>query len=1763
MDTNTRARRWLSRPFTELAQSAAGGEPASFDVVIVGSGYGGAISAHHLSALQLDDKPLSICLLERGGEYLEGMFPASASDLPAHVRVTTTGRGAPAGNREGLFDLRLGGDVSALVGNGLGGGSLINAGVMLPPPPGTFEKGWPSHVTAQEMQGYFDECTTLLRAKPASHLPPKFHSLSALAGGASAAPITVSMVDEGDLKRCTRCGNCATGCNVGAKASLDVSLLAEARRMNPGLLCVTGASVERVSRREENGDNGWDVHVHPTASGLRARYPEPTVIRCRFLVIAAGTFGSTELLMKSRAAGLAVSAQLGERFSTNGDMLAFGYGQSREARAIATDTGRPGADGIVGPTITGFVDRHATDGILLEEMAVPFAIREIFEQTITTSNALHELETPDFSRHRAGSGFDDPFALDAGALASTSVYALMGDDGAGGRLVLADDFDGEGGLRVSWPDAGAHPLFGRQMALLSRLAEASEIGGRMIANPVWRPLPASLSYVTDDKTGPLFTVHPLGGCSMAQTGADGVVDHLGRVFKGDRADVYDDLVVLDGSIVPRSLGTNPALTISALALRAIRNLSVIWGLRTNGTVKVSLPERPQFHVVEPEPAKRTTLSLEERLVGTVTLADETGRRVPRVVELTLSFAPASPQDMTGPLARRMALEHGRVRVFDPDDWAMAVGTHPSSEALEARLEETAESVHSLSGHVELFGRDATLWPGRVLRALSAWLLNRGLRDAWQTLIEDDESPDIAARLRGAFALASRAGERRNIVYRFTIDKTMKGEAPRESAVVGRKVMTYSRASNPLRQLMALSLESFPGLSGRGQLELDPSYLARIGVPLFRVREQQDAVRTAVDVLALVGYLVRLMIAVHGWSFRKPDAITSAQMSRLPGELPNVPVFEQFWLRHPDTDEQLPVKVTHYARDGAEPVVTFHGYSASGTTFAHASLSPSFAEMMWREGFDVWVVDFRTSPGLDSSSSPWDFENVATIDVPLSIDYIFRKTGRQVHVVAHCMGAAMFSMALLGDGEGTGQRELADRIASVVLTQVGPGVVFTPANIFRGYVLNYLKHFLSLTRFDFRVDSRESLPDQLLDRLLSVLPYPRQEFLLENPWLPWKRAEFVSIRHRMDMLYGRDFSLGNVTGSFLDNIDAMFGPLNLETVSQAIHFTRWKNVTTRHGRNRYYLRRRLRKRWRVPTLSIHGRDNGLSSFETLDRNRQVFEDADVPYDTMLLDGFGHQDIWVSERSTKEVFQPIARFIAAAGEPVRVGGNRPLVAAPPYLGPVQTVNPSPDDTRTHIKFGMSPNLSEPLYVMLLPVRQGGDTLAPDGFVLEPRGVAANAILLPDVPVDDNGMMEISVTLDGGDAWMILLLYDEHPALLESTFGEATFAVANSQARYGVDDEETRIVDAVRATLGKRAERLLPAVITPRTAPRPDRVSIVFASCLYPPGIADKGIAFSAWSRLSARLAGDGRAPDALLLLGDQVYIDATAGLFDPAQLSDRYAIPYFTLLSNDHVRSVTSKVATHMMLDDHEIKNDWEPTGESARDLSEVEAGEKAFRSFQFHSASGRDVQKFFGPVMQGAVPVFMLNTRTDRSVRTVAAPREAGMISPRQLASVTHWLLQQEPSAPKVITCASVPLPRRLDPDVLSEDGFAGYPRTLDDLLSFIATNRIDHVVFLSGDEHLPMVANARIDCGEGEHLTLHSIHTAAHYAPFEFANGKPQDFIASDEFVLRGGEIVTCDTLFFPARDGFTLADFRHTPGEGWSLAITFEGSGREMTLAL
>ena len=1884
-----RSSRWLSREFAELLSDAGKChrnpvlEPA-YDVVIVGSGYGGAVAAAELAGCTEDGRPLKIGVLERGREYLPGAFPSQLADLPTQLRGSFGGQ--PRGG-EGLFDIRAGRDLGLLVANGLGGGSLINAGVMEIPRPEVFDHRWP---VALQKRTALDDWYLKAKAMLGASRPggdnriglhggldggqlAKTRVLGMLGRGAMReAAVTVAMQDGPSaggvqLSACKLCGDCATGCNYGAKESLDTNLLVRAARLQADIWC--GVTVLRLQRPADHAE-GWSLELVHTDPKLRLQDVGPRWLTARRVILAAGTLGSSEILMRTqrRATRTLFSTRLGQGFSGNGDLIAFGYGYGPQAQANAVaDEDQPPRQRQVGPTITGVIDARLAarpglpaQDIVVEELAVPGSLRRAAEESITTANTLHDLACFDDVDHAEGHPAGDAFAVHRERIRHMSVFAAMGDDGAGGSLVLTGDADthtGDGHVAVVWPELPHHPLFDAQMQKIDALRAAAGFGGRTLPNPLWRFLPETMDFLVQDERGPAVSVHPLGGCAMANDVAGGVVDDCGRVFDparhGQLRAWHEGLVVLDGSVLCSALGTNPALTIAAVALRAVDALRRDWGCVPPGRVASVPPQdqsRPWAANVEQAiierahlPRNGTQVGVCERLAGPVSLRDAQGVVRDCWVELTLGYEPLSlhrlfQPDATGRLGQAWlevgGEEPAQLRIFPLREWQrLKVEVLSVDERL--RREQRLARVYRVEGRLVIMKREASGFLERTARGSRAWWRNRGLRDAGLGLAdwarkaaagERSSGPSVARRIWGMFKLASRAGECRRFDYELRIVEDLtSGEAgaglPLSDLVgcdiFGHKHITYQRPSNPWRQLQELSLTQLgEPLQGRPLLTLDPQYLVSRGRPLMRIESQDCHVEALVDFVSLAALFARMLLTIHVWNLRKPDTPRHRPVQRLPGKLPGLPAPEIHWLDLGQAgDTPLRLRLARYRGErqdaSSAPVLLIHGYSASGTSYAHPALEPSLAARLAESGRDVWVADLRSSAGLPTASLPWTFEQVALNDIPAAVDYIWWRSGEQpLDVVAHCMGAVMLSQAVLSAGKqgmelerllrprdpstdsgadrhAVARRELPQRLRRVVLSQNGPVMVMSQQNIFRGYIMSYLEQMFGPLRYDFRPEPDQGLGMELLDRFLGSLPYPDEELQQENPWLPC-RTEYLASRHRMDAIYGRTFSLGELGPRVLDRIDDLFGPLNLDTVAQVIQFTRHQVITDRSGRNRFVSREGLRTHWRFRTLVLHGQDNGLADVATAHRAEALLRDAGCEVEKRILPGMGHQDSLIGRRAGETCAQ-ILDFLDAKAVPAEPSAERPsYVAEPPWLGPM--LNLQPDDSSL-IGLGASPQLGRPEMLCILPVERDAE------------GCWRYAALMRRL---DLGPADILWSLDGKDTdwfshplpdWtqaeglqnLLLLPVYPQPAFMDQTLFESADGLAAQrlwQGRappLGEDLASTAMADAIEHAVDRiNFEGLSspPGLIRIPMAPAHNGLRVALGSCGYPPGILNEYPPSRAWDLLNDRLDGV-EPPQLLVLTGDQIYADATAGLFDPTLADDRYRKPYETWLHGKSVRRALGRVPLVCLPDDHELEDNWEPLAPDApeeaarhnRDLHE--RGLRYFLRYQrlrwTTTAEETRAEPLWRAFEAEGVPVFLLDTRSRRQGRHGDTGfGAAGLLGEEQWQALRRWLLEGPRDRPRLIVSPAIFLPRhryamparlafgREDESARAcrrSDGWDGYPATLLSLLELIGEHQLRGLVFLSGDEHLGMFTTARLRRpGSKQEIVLHSIHTAGLNTPYRFANADAAE-LAQDE-VLRFDGVSGSWECEIGSRAyggaGFTQLSLRPQPSGKWQLRCEF-----------
>jgi cholesterol oxidase len=600
---------------------------AHYDVVVVGSGYGGAIAASRMARAGKN-----VAVLERGREFMAGEYPRTPLEGAAQMQYNTPF--AQIGSPLALLEVHVNEEVNAVVGCGLGGTSLINANVALEADPRLWDdERWPAALRGDQAgrdKGY-ELARAMLQPSPVSGDFLQLPKLRALRQSAQALgmedrfyppPVTVTFEDRVNAagveqQACVGCGDCNSGCNYDAKNSTHMNYLPDA--VAHGAHIFTGTAVHSVLR--DAATQRWIVRFQEVQLG-RESYDAPDLfVSAEVVIVSAGTIGSTALLLRSRKEGLSVSDRLGTRFTGNGDVLAFAYNTEETINGVGWGSHRQGEIPPVGPTITGIIDHRNTadvkDGFVIEEGSLAGPVGAALVALLGGAAPFEGVEIPAPRAAGEHPGYDarviESFLRGPyhGALHHTQTYLVMAHDDESGQISVND----EGRPRIDWPNAGRQPIFETIEATLEK-AQAP-LGGKYVRNPISTSL-------LQNRT---VTVHPLGGCGMGEDAGRGVVDHQGRVFSGTTGNaVHEGLYVMDGAVMPMSLGVNPLLTISALAERNCALLASARGWTIDYLAKGSAATPP---------APKIGLRFTETMLGTYTPA-VAGEAATSPIEFTLT-----------------------------------------------------------------------------------------------------------------------------------------------------------------------------------------------------------------------------------------------------------------------------------------------------------------------------------------------------------------------------------------------------------------------------------------------------------------------------------------------------------------------------------------------------------------------------------------------------------------------------------------------------------------------------------------------------------------------------------------------------------------------------------------------------------------------------------------------------------------------------------------------------------------------------------------------------------------------------------------------------------------------------------------------------------------------------------------------------------------------------------------------------------------------
>ncbi|XP_031103102.1 uncharacterized protein LOC116006754 [Ipomoea triloba] len=512
-----------------------------YDAVVVGSGYGGSVAAFRLSMAGF-----KVCLLEKGRRWEAQDFPRDSWKILSSVRVEKGG--VKIGPKDALFQIHQEQDCLAAVACGLGGGSLVNAGVMLPTPASTRRNPkWP-----KEWETDWEFCqasaAAILRIQT---IPAKFQTAKVmdqvlrecLDSSADAPPLKLSVnFDMEDhhlpsktprqMGTCLACGNCLAGCPFGAKNSTDKTYLVSA--VQAGCTIKTESEVQFIVRNQDD-----ICRQHMTDTTRKRRWlvflDDYNYITSDFIILSAGVFGTTKILFRSQARGLKFSERLGSGLSCNGNNVAFLAGSSAplNARGLSSKNfssvpfkDRPG------PSISS--SYISSLGFTIQSAVVPSAYPSGLFKGITT----YIWPSRDWFLYCIKDKLQRFFRLKEGQEMALNV---MGCDESDGEITFKKETES---ICFRSP---RDPLLPRKIEALHKIAK--KLGGCLFMSRFRST-----------------SVHLLGGCNAAPDASGGVCNRNGQVFDAKSAKtVHHGLYVCDASLIPCSVGVNPCLTIATIA----------------------------------------------------------------------------------------------------------------------------------------------------------------------------------------------------------------------------------------------------------------------------------------------------------------------------------------------------------------------------------------------------------------------------------------------------------------------------------------------------------------------------------------------------------------------------------------------------------------------------------------------------------------------------------------------------------------------------------------------------------------------------------------------------------------------------------------------------------------------------------------------------------------------------------------------------------------------------------------------------------------------------------------------------------------------------------------------------------------------------------------------------------------------------------------------------------------------------------------------
>jgi len=1093
-----------------------------------------------------------------------------------------------------------------------------------------------------------------------------------------------------------------------------MNYLPDANRVYADIFCNT--TVNHI-KKINNKDKLWEIHIEETESPGNIK---SKVIQAEVVILAAGTLGTTEIMLRSKANGLTCSNQLGKKFSGNGDVLAFGYNsywkdndefidpmlrdEDEERYESIYGVGIGDNDltekQMPGPCITGLIDlRDKTkpwnQQLIIEEGVAPGALSSFLPAAYVfaaaqKANFLRYGQDQAQSRltdiqQLADAVQNDPLTLSQwsykGAVSRTQNYLVMSMDDSNGQLLM-DKTNQH--IRIDWPNAGKSKVFEHDNEVLARVNDA--IQGQYISNPLWN----------DAFGNKLITVHPVGGCRMADDAEQGVVNHAGQVFsdvKGSK--LHTGLYICDGSVLPGAVGVNPLLTISALAERSCELIIKDYGWKVLKPEDMHYRDCIKSTRVEEKEESLDDISIE----GIKTDLTELGLSLLTLISTGL-LAAESTQNRKGAYSSK---KEKALWDLNSESVSTILDNFQSNYSASFKFTETMvgyishvdsvnqrQSSNAITDKFELAYQQGKAQGLSMKITLTVHVKDimklTEERDCWSSI--DDitiECGDYSVtKAKGKFQLLcvdSDSVESWLMKYRITY---------KSYRIEGTKTLRCTDGSYWWTDLTVLSIliydvkESNDELIALGKVKLNLQDFIRQMATL--IPELNSGM-----VKNILIVLIAVLKKVPGIDKKRVESLASYltnevayyYFSKLAGSIGNVLFHsyggllailknypQQEYKNYVPREMTLPkgkaykvdvgngfkILLTRYnGGGGGFPIILAPGMGVNASSFATDSVDVNLVEFLTNKKSennpppkrDVWLLDYRTSFDSGCSTKQFNIDDIAKYDWPTAIKFVKQKSkSDKVQIIAHCVGSMSLLMALLSKDSAENKNEFVSKedIQSIICSQL---------------TLHPVTNWLNNAKADLDIiQEMEDLPiikknhntinmnsgTSVFDRALDVMCYQIPEPPGEQCNNPVCRRVFAS--------YGPSYLHAQLNHATHIKMSEWFKSISLEPFKHLSKIIRAGYVVDADGNNSYFPQDDGKTKTddiKLPNLNlpisfIAGALNLEFLPETSKRtfdwlcahNSDPVSEQEGQYQRHVFEDYGHMDCFIGKRAHLDIF-----------------------------------------------------------------------------------------------------------------------------------------------------------------------------------------------------------------------------------------------------------------------------------------------------------------------------------------------------------------------------------------------------------------------------------------------------------------------------------------------------------------------------------------------